>query len=110
MMTKQEFDLLFPSGKCLVRASNTEEWLAVHDWAVKEYDLNPSGSRNSHDYVEYPYVFVQSGSYTLDATYSLSRGQSFRLRNGKRSLRKQMKMLSSVLRISPIFCERNPRS
>ena len=74
MMTKQEFDLLFPSGKCLVRASNTEEWLAVHDWAVKEYDLNPSCSRNSHDYVEYPYVFVQSGSYALDATFSLSRG------------------------------------
>lgn len=74
MMTKQEFDLLFPSGKCLVRASNTEEWLAVHDWAVKEYNLGPSASRNNHDYVEYPYVFVQSGSYTLDATYSLSRG------------------------------------
>nr|DAH36830.1 MAG TPA: hypothetical protein [Caudoviricetes sp.] len=75
MMTKQEFDLLFPNEKCLVRASNTEEWLAVHDWAVKEYDLNPSGSRNNHDYMRFPYVFVQTATYAVDATNSRGRGE-----------------------------------
>lgn len=74
MMTKQEFDLLFPNEKCLVRASNTEEWLAVHDWAVKEYDLNPSGRRNNHDYMRFPYVFVQTATYAVDATNSRGRG------------------------------------
>lgn len=74
MMTKQEFDLLFPKGKCLVRAFNTEEWLAVHDWAVTEYNLKPSASRNHHDYMAYPYVFVQSGLHYVDATFDSSRG------------------------------------
>lgn len=75
MMTKQEFDLLFPAGKCLVVASNTEEWLEVHDYAVKEYDLKPSGSRNNHDYMRYPYVFVQIAADMVDATNSRSRGE-----------------------------------
>ena len=75
MMTKQEFDLLFPNGQCLVVASSMEEWLAVHDWAVKEYDLSPSGSRNNHDYMMYPYVFVQTASHAVDATNSRGRGE-----------------------------------
>lgn len=74
MMTKQEFDVLFPAEQCLVVASNMDEWLEVHDWAVKEYDLKPSGRRNRHDSMAYPYVFVQRGSHSVDATFDSSRG------------------------------------
>nr|DAJ59228.1 MAG TPA: hypothetical protein [Caudoviricetes sp.] len=74
MMTKQEFDLLFPKGKCVVAASNMDEYLEVHDYAVEKYGVEPSSSRNRHDCRSYPYVFVQPASYMVDATYAQNRG------------------------------------
>lgn len=74
MMTKQEFDLLFPIGKCLVATSNMDEYLKAHDYAVKEYAAIPSSSRDQHDCQMYPYVFVRPDTYMVDATYDSSRG------------------------------------
>lgn len=74
MMTKQEFDLLFPKGKCLVAASNMDEYLKAHDYAVEEYAAIPSSSRDCHDCQIYPYVFVRSDTHMVDATCDSSRG------------------------------------
>lgn len=74
MMTKQEFDLLFPIGKCLVAASNMNEYLKAHDYAVEEYAAIPSNSRDWHDCQGYPYVFVRPDTHMVDATFDSSRG------------------------------------
>lgn len=60
MMTKEEFDELFPLGECCIRADTREQWFAINEYALQRFHLNKSNAYHSHDCATYPFVFCNN--------------------------------------------------
>lgn len=63
MMTKEEFDVEFMSGLCVIQADTMEEWREINQYCVEQLSLRKSEMYVTHDCKRYPYVYRRDSNF-----------------------------------------------